>query len=39
MHSIRSPVRGVIKRIYRYTGEAVKNLEPVFEIKATGSRS
>jgi RNA polymerase sigma factor (sigma-70 family) len=33
MHEIRSRVRGVIRKIYKHPGEAVKNLEPVFQIE------
>jgi RNA polymerase sigma factor (sigma-70 family) len=35
MHEIRSPVAGVIRRIYRRAGEAVKSLEPVLQIEET----
>jgi len=33
MYEIRSPVRGMIKVIYKHKGEAAKNLEPVFQIE------
>ena len=36
MHEIRSPVRGVIRRIYKRPGEAVKALEPVFQVRIEG---
>jgi WD40 repeat protein len=32
MHQIRSSIPGVIKTIYKKRGEAVRNLEPVFQI-------
>jgi multidrug efflux pump subunit AcrA (membrane-fusion protein) len=32
MHQIRSSIPGVIKAIYKKRGEAVKNLEPVFQV-------
>jgi multidrug efflux pump subunit AcrA (membrane-fusion protein) len=35
MHEIRSPVAGVVRRIYRRRGEAVKNLEAVLQIEET----
>ena len=35
MHEIRPAVGGRIKEIYRKTGEAVKNLEPVLQIQDT----
>ena len=38
MHEIRSPVRGVIRRIYKRQGEAVKALEPVFQIRIEGRK-
>jgi multidrug efflux pump subunit AcrA (membrane-fusion protein) len=34
MHVIRSPVRGVIRTIYKKTGEGIKSLEPILEIVA-----
>jgi RNA polymerase sigma factor (sigma-70 family) len=33
MHEIRSRVRGVIRKIYKHPGEAVRALEPVFQIE------
>jgi RNA polymerase sigma factor (sigma-70 family) len=33
MHEIRSPVRGVIRDIYKNRGEAVRALEPVVQIR------
>src|SRR5262249_6192433 len=33
MHQIRSRVRGVIRKIYKHPGEAVRPLEPVFQIE------
>jgi RNA polymerase sigma factor (sigma-70 family) len=33
MHEVRSPVTGVIRTIYKHRGEAVKALEPVFQIE------
>jgi RNA polymerase sigma factor (sigma-70 family) len=33
MHTIRSPVNGVIQRIHRHRGEAVQRLETLFEIR------
>jgi RNA polymerase sigma factor (sigma-70 family) len=33
MHEIRSPVRGVLRDIYKNRGEAVKALEPVVQIR------
>jgi RNA polymerase sigma factor (sigma-70 family) len=35
MHEIRSPVRGVIRDIYKNRGEAVRALEPVVQIRIT----
>lgn len=32
MHQIRSSISGIIKTIYKKRGEAVRNLEPVFQI-------
>ena len=37
MHEIRPAVAGRVKEIYRKTGEAVKNLEPVIQIQDTDS--
>jgi RNA polymerase sigma factor (sigma-70 family) len=34
MYTIRSPVRGVLSRIHKYRGEAVRGLETVFEVQA-----
>jgi WD40 repeat protein len=36
MHEIRSSMPGQIKTIYKYPGESVKNLEPVFLIRNLG---
>lgn len=36
MHEVRSAIPGVIKRIYKNPGEAVKSLEPVVEIHNLG---
>lgn len=33
MHEIRSPVAGVIRKIYKQRGEAIKKLESVFQIE------
>ena len=33
MHEIRSPVTGVVRKIHKQRGEAVKALEPVFQIE------
>jgi RNA polymerase sigma factor (sigma-70 family) len=33
LHTIRSPVKGVITKIYKHPGEAVKALEAVFQIR------
>jgi multidrug efflux pump subunit AcrA (membrane-fusion protein) len=33
MHEIRSPVRGVIRTIYKQRGEGVKSLEPVMQLQ------
>jgi serine/threonine protein kinase len=33
LHEIRSPIRGVIKSIYNYPGEAVRTLQPVLGIQ------
>jgi multidrug resistance efflux pump len=33
MHEIRSPVTGVVRRIYRRAGEAARALEPVLQIE------
>jgi RNA polymerase sigma factor (sigma-70 family) len=33
MHEVRSPAPGVVRRIYRRAGEAVKALEPVLQIE------
>jgi RNA polymerase sigma factor (sigma-70 family) len=38
MHEIRSPACGVLKRICRYPGEAVRKLEPVFVIHVSRPR-
>ena len=35
MHEIRSPADGVIRNIHRHTGEAVRALETVFELRAS----
>lgn len=33
MHEIRNSVNGVIRKIYKHPGEAVKQLEPLFQIE------
>jgi multidrug resistance efflux pump len=33
MHEIRSPVRGVIRTIYKQRGEGVKSLDPVLQLQ------
>jgi multidrug resistance efflux pump len=38
LHEIRSPVRGVITKIYRHPGEAVRAYEPVFQVRVAGER-
>jgi RNA polymerase sigma factor (sigma-70 family) len=35
MHTIRSPVRGVVRAIHRQRGESVRKLETIFEIEVT----
>jgi multidrug resistance efflux pump len=35
MHEIRSPVRGVIRTIYKQRGEGVKSLDPVMQLQIT----
>jgi multidrug resistance efflux pump len=39
MHEIRSPTGGVISRLYKRRGEAVKYLETVVQIRLAGSES
>jgi WD40 repeat protein len=36
MYEIRSAIPGVIKRVYKNAGEAVRNLEPVIEVRNLG---
>jgi RNA polymerase sigma factor (sigma-70 family) len=38
MHEIRSPVRGVLKTIYKHRGEAVRQYETVFVLRITDNR-
>jgi WD40 repeat protein len=33
MHEIRSAISGYVMQIYKYPGESVKNLEPVFQVR------
>jgi multidrug efflux pump subunit AcrA (membrane-fusion protein) len=39
LYEIRSPVRGVITKIYNHAGEAVRAYEPAFQILTTAERN
>jgi RNA polymerase sigma factor (sigma-70 family) len=39
MHEIRSPARGIITKMYRYRGEAVRTFEPVLQILTAPERN
>ena len=36
MHTIRSPVAGVVRSILKYRGEGVRSLDPLFVIEPRG---
>jgi RNA polymerase sigma factor (sigma-70 family) len=38
MHEVRSPVRGIVRRLSKRQGEAVRNLETVLEIEETAEK-